>query len=103
MASKDVVTYKTKHSLLPDTNQNRQVKIGRPPLLQEPSLPCPATFAPRSRWRKSASFGASLVRHSSSQNDLEKDEGGLKGAAEKDGFEVHEFESSGKQSRRVNI
>ncbi|XP_046844478.1 uncharacterized protein LOC124438390 isoform X2 [Xenia sp. Carnegie-2017] len=79
-----------------NTNQNRQVKIGRPPLLQEPSLPCPATFAPRSRWRKSASFGASLVRHSSSQNDLEKDEGGSKGAAEKDGFEVHEFESSGR-------
>ncbi|XP_046844480.1 uncharacterized protein LOC124438391 isoform X2 [Xenia sp. Carnegie-2017] len=96
MASKDVVTYKTKHSLLPDTNQNRQVKIGRRLLLPKPSLPYPATFAPRSRWRKCASFGASLVRHSSSQNDLEKDEGGSKGAAEKDGFEVHEFESSGR-------
>ncbi|CAB4040744.1 transcription factor E2F7, partial [Paramuricea clavata] len=94
----NVLTFKTKHSLLPDSTV--YPTANHPPThayIKQPYLLPSAhgsTLTPNKRWMKSASCSASFVRRSSS-----KDEGGVKressGTADRqDGFLVHEFASS---------
>ncbi|XP_028397405.1 transcription factor E2F7-like [Dendronephthya gigantea] len=94
MPDGNVVTFKTKHSLLPDPTSNPTNKI-QPHILPAPSSSHSATANPNKSWTKSASCSASFVRRSSSNGGGIKRERSNSSTAEKqDGFHVHEFASS---------
>ena len=89
MPSGNVLTFKTKHSLLPDATT-----ASHPPtqgyIKQQYLLPSAhgSTLTPNKRWIKSASCSASFVRHSSG---VKRESSST--ADRQDGFLVHEFAS----------
>lgn len=96
MPTGPVLTFKTKHSLLPDSNGFIQTKRPATGTRQSLLLPLPHiangnSADPNVRWSKSASCNASFVRRSSATKG---EESNTNTASAPDGFLVHEFAAS---------